>query len=331
MKIKLFVLLTVLTLDYLSQEPLKAQSYRFNFDHIQYSEISGNFLTLNEAFDDTLFTSIPIGFQFRFAGRSWTKLHIHSDGQIFFGDDPANLDTLRAIIPFGSDLYGDYFSHTPAISYESGGCAGAVVMKIQFKECSLKGGGPDDYVNFQVWLYESSGTIEYHYGPGMATSAPACFGGNSGPQSGIRISVPANDKILYSCQLTSYAFAPDTSMSPLPLYLEGIPDENMVYNFEPLLTTGIATADAAPINFIIYYNQADQSLHLEPLENPGESIYIQLADVSGRVWIARLLETKRNENHSMTIPVSMLTQGTYVLTVNTSKSRKAFRFIKTGQ
>lgn len=328
MKIRTFLLVTGLILALSELKPANAQSYWFHFDQIPYSEISGNFLSLNEAFDDTLYKDIPIGFQFRFAGRSWTRLHIHSDGQILFGDDPEQFDTLKAIIPFGTDLYGDYFNHTPAISYESGGCAGAVVMKIQFKECSLKGGGPNDFISFQVWLYESSGTIEFHYGNGMASSSPACFGGNSGPRSGIRISVPENNDVIYSLLLTSFAFGPDTSMSPLPSYLEGIPEENMVYIFEPLNTTGILADAIHPDGITIFYDQGMQRIQLTSVPGVNGNFRFQLSDVSGRVFMARDDVNNLNGNHEYSIPVQMLPPGSYYLNVGSANNRRIFRFIK---
>ena len=80
MKIRTLIIVSGIILVLLELKPAKAQSYWFHFDQIPYSEISGNFLSLDEAFDDTLYKDIPIGFQFRFAGRAWTRLHIHSDG-----------------------------------------------------------------------------------------------------------------------------------------------------------------------------------------------------------------------------------------------------------
>lgn len=264
--------------------PVKAsgQSYWFTFNNIPYVEIGGNFLVLNEAFDDTVFTHIPIGFQFRFAGRAWTELHISSNGEIYFGDEPENFDTLKAIIPFGTDLFGDYINHTPAISYESGGCAGAVVMKIQFKECSLKGGNAEDFINFQVWLYESSGMVEYHFGPGQALSAPACFGGQSGPMCGIRFTMPESGEVLYSLLLTSFAFGPDTSMSELPVYLEGIPENGMVYILEPAITTGDddpAMQENRP--YLTLIKETEQLILHFSKKQPGMS-RAEIMDITGR-------------------------------------------------
>jgi hypothetical protein len=265
--------------------PVKAtgQSYWFTFNNIPYVEVGGNFLALNEAFDDTVYTHIPIGFQFRFAGRAWTELHISSNGEIYFGDDPENFDTLKAIIPFGTDLYGDYINHTPAISYESGGCAGAVVMKIQFKECSLKGGSTEDFINFQVWLYESSGMVEYHFGPGQALSAPACFGGQSGPMCGIRFTVPETGAVLYSLLLTSFAFGPDTSLSELPVYLEGIPENGMVYILEPVITTGNGELTIKENQPYIFTNRQAGNFILHFTKNQPGKIRAEIMDITGRM------------------------------------------------
>jgi hypothetical protein len=299
------------------------QSYWFNFTSIPYVEIGGNFLALNEAFDDTLYSDIPIGFQFRFAGRVYTKLHISSNGEIYFGDDATHLDTLKAVIPFGADLYGDYINHTPAISYESGGCAGAVVMKIQFKECSLKGGGPDDYINFQVWLYESSGTIEYHFGMGQSPSTPACFGGHSGPMCGIRFSVPEASEVLYSLLLTSFAFAPDTSMSKSLVYLEGMPEEGMVYIFEPSLTTYLPEPFQLTFKPSLYLDEASNIAIVKfSSKQPGVT-RAAVYDISGQ----KVLQLDKENQQEFTFSTSNFQPGIWLLTISNSSGNHCIKFL----
>jgi len=317
----------VLLLTLLLPRSSEAQSYWFNFDNIPYSEIFGNVIISNQPFDDTLFKDIPIGFQFRYMGRSWTRLHIHSDGQIFFGDDPSNFDTLRAIIPFGADLYGDNTHRSPSVSYESCGCAGAVMMKIQYKEFSLKGGTEEDFINFQVWLYESTGMIEFHYGPGNVSSASACFGGQTGPMTGIRTTIPGAEEVLYSLLLTSYSFGPDTSMSPLPVYLEGIPDNGQVYIFEPLMTTSFELHSISEGNPYLVADELPVNIGIRFYKSQPGLTRVEMADLTGRLRYVTSFPNLQTGSNTIRIPLMNLQPGLFFVRLRDGSKTSTVKFL----
>jgi hypothetical protein len=88
--------------------------------------------------------------------------------------DP-NFEADYAILPFEADLIdrGELtgISQSP-ISYKMEGNAGSRILKIEWKNAGFVGeigelGTLNDYVNFQVWLFEGSNDVEMHYGPNM--------------------------------------------------------------------------------------------------------------------------------------------------------------------
>ena len=318
---------SALFLSFLMPGSSAAQSYWFNFDNIPYSEVYGNTIISDLAFDDTLFKDIPIGFQFRYMGRSWTRLHIHSDGQIFFGDDPSNFDTMRVILPFGADLYGDIIHQAPAISYESCGCAGSNLMKIQFKDCSLKGGTEDDFINFQVWLYESTGTIEYHYGPGNVNSAPACFNGQTGPMTGIRTTLPGTGEVLYSLLLTSFPFGPDTSMSVTPVYLDGIPEDGQVYIFEPTLTTSLESSNYDEENPFLIKSELPANIGIRLNKSQPGLTRVELADLAGRIRYEVHYRDQPVGLQTIKIPVAHLQPGLYIIRLRDGSKTSIIKYL----
>jgi hypothetical protein len=305
----------------------KGQSCYFDFQYMQYSEFTGNYLIFNDPFDDTTFLNVPIGFNYRYGGNTWTTVSVNSNGQVLLGGNPSSNDTLYSIIPFGVDLFGDVYNHNPAISYQCGGCAGALVMKIQFKDLSFKNGTAEDYVNFQVWLYESTGGFEFHYGPSHASDIFTCFEGNSGPMVGTKTSKYNQGTILGSLLLTGFTFAPDISTSLLPSYLDGIPEESQLYYFEVLSTTGIATQ--AIVNHEPYISNESGSeyidLHLFP--NKKEVFNICIFDTSGKKFVESKYSAAGPGEEKVRIPATSLNSGTWLLRLSSSTQTSILRFI----
>lgn len=317
--ILLSLLLTITSLE------SRGQSYYFAFDYQQYTEMQGHYLILNDPFDDTLFTNVPIGFNYRFAGRNWNELHISSNGQIFFGDDPSHFDTLFTMLPFGADLYGDVMNHIPSISYEFGGCAGAFLMKIQFSDCSMKGGSATDYVNFQIWLYESNGAFEFHYGPSQVDNISTCFNGNGGPRIGSLAQVNSSGQVLSSLFLIGFPFAPDTASSGQAVYLDGLPEDGQFYYFEPLYTTGSAENPESQSKPYLLRNQDGNSTLFLTSEAPG-TVNIRLTDASGREFLRMDRQVSAGVNE-FNIPTNRLAPGLWVIRVQGEVVTRFVRFV----
>lgn len=303
---------------------LSAQTVTFNFDNIPYSEIGGNYLILNDEFDDTTFFDVPIGFTYRFANRSCTTVNVSSNGELFFASDPQHADTVCHIYPFAADLFGDVYHHVPSISYQTGGCAGALVMKIQFKDCSFKHGNEGDYTNFQVWLYESTGAFEFHYGPGNVSNLPVCFSGETGPMVGTRCS--SNSGYFDSFLLYGFPFAPEASTSTINTYLDGVPEEGQSYYIEYLSTTGLTEVPTSRAIPFVSKDASGEILFLHEYSTVDKKVSLALYDLSG-TEIRKMPCTLNGSGHQViNIPIKGLPAGIWFLSEVPGDPRQTFRF-----
>ncbi len=125
-----------------------------------------------DPWDDPNFT-VPIGFDFTFFGHSTDTLYISG---IFLGGSVAlqPMDEPMTIIsPYFSDIVdrGSFIGTSSSpILYKTEGEPGSRIFKMEwqnagfYNELNLDGGIGTNYINFQLWLYESLPIIEFRYG-----------------------------------------------------------------------------------------------------------------------------------------------------------------------
>ncbi|HHZ65053.1 MAG TPA: T9SS type A sorting domain-containing protein [Flavobacteriales bacterium] len=150
-------------------------------------------LNNNQLWDDPNYL-VPMAFGFTMFGRAIDLLSFDE----FLGGGLigiANADTLFTpiILPFDADLIdrGDLsgVSQSP-LSYKVDGLAGNKILKIEWNNAGSFDEADslntlNDYVNFQLWLYESSHDIEFHYGPSSIANETIFYYGLPGPIAGI--------------------------------------------------------------------------------------------------------------------------------------------------
>ena len=151
--------------------------------------------------DDNMSTPINIGFDFPYDGGIQKEVMITTNGLITFNTatkanggniaacgtpEPytwqnsnfslaSQLGSLQAIAPFYNDLYTNSPLNS-SVYYQVIGAAPNRIMKIEWRnmyndftdkpDCPKLNGN----LNFQVWLYETSGNIEFHYGTMQQTT-----------------------------------------------------------------------------------------------------------------------------------------------------------------
>jgi hypothetical protein len=305
----------------------KGQPFNLYFDNIPYAEITGNYLIQNEAFDDTTFYNVPIGFNFFFNGMMWTHIHVNSNGKITLAHNSGTGDMDICFLPYGADLYGDVDYRNPSISYQSGGCHGSIVMKVQFKDCSLKGGSNEDYTNFQIWLYQSTGSYEYHYGPNHVGNPPACFSPHTGPLVGSQTTESNSGIILSNALLCGFPFAPDLSTAPDPCYLDGVPDDSQRYFFEYTLNTGISNDGSTVREPYVVYHAASESLSLHLFQTNSEKITVSLVDPTGRIFKTLWVPLSTPGSQVVDLNVPAIAPGIWFVKASTGNRSFVTRFV----
>jgi hypothetical protein len=144
---------------------------------------------------DTPEFQLPLGFDFEFF--DITSNQIYSIFNSFGIDLELNLDQdhIYQLIPFLSSLIDRGAQQDSALSpitYLTEGPPGQQIFTIEFKEAGLYEGIEDensifqDYISFQVKLYESSGDIVFHIGPYfIQEETEIVFNGYPGPIVGL--------------------------------------------------------------------------------------------------------------------------------------------------
>ena len=299
-------------------ELLDAQTYTFSYGTGTYSDLTGNTsLSNGNTWDDTAFV-MPIGFNFNFYGSNYTSLEVLSDGIVSF--DPGN-DT-KMFWGFGADLidkghssHGDGTGISKSdISYLLTGSAGSQILKIQYKNVAFYD-SPNDYVNFQIWLYETSNKLEVMIGNNSVTNPALSYGTYGGPGIGVVLTNSSFSSIVYSLFANGSPATPTTAawtnlFNPPPV-ITGTPANGQVYTFTPS-SAGISELDKNG-QLILYPNPVNDNLYVK-LINPEENdnIKLDVLDVTGKIV---LTESLNNNNNEGKINLSSLDKGYYLVRV----------------
>ncbi len=145
--------------------------YVFSVDSGTYTEIDGTHL-IDEGETNETNAGVAIGFDFIYNGEVFTQFGACSNGFLNIGDGTVSSRS--------NDLSSSYYNpivaalwdyqrvgyDTGEVSYALEGTAPNRILKVQFHNMYwYKSQDPVNFVNYQIWLYETSNNIEFHYGP----------------------------------------------------------------------------------------------------------------------------------------------------------------------
>ena len=170
------------------------------------------------SYDDEYSLALPLGFTFKYFGTDYTEIYASTNGWISFYS-PTNSEYINSNIPDAGNPYGviapfwDDFTITnegitDKVSYVTTGIAPNRVFTIEY--FSVTRYSTTDYTDFQVKLYETSNSIEFHYGTNSLSTGSASIGienyggtiGYCGPNCGTsNLATPSSN---YRFDLTGY-------------------------------------------------------------------------------------------------------------------------------
>lgn len=177
------------------------------------------------------------------------------------------------------------------------------------------------FMNYQVWLYEGSNTIEYRYGPSMIDEPEVFYYMEPGPFVGMA-AIEYFDLIYYALQtLEGPASNPtlvnhndDSNIYPLT----GTPPDGHIYRFGPISTSIQSPTPEKPIVLIAGADHATLALNMD-----GYSAPVTIYDMQGRtVW------SDRNYMPLTPISVQQFMAGMYVIHVETPGGVQLLKFIR---
>lgn len=283
---KKLLFLSVVLINFTTQ----AQTYTLSVTNNAYTNLTGS-TSLNNGvvWDDPAFT-FPIGFDFQLYNTVFNTAYIHPDGLgnvITAAPNAAN--TMPTLIPIGIDIVDRGFvsgTSLSNISYKLEGTSPNRILKMEWNNAGFLGdlsvnGTSTDFLNFQVWLYETSNIVEYRYGPSSITFPADSFEGNSGPSVALFPLVNFNTgQPTAGLVLSGAANTPSSSTTTTQSYLTGMPSSGITYRFTPsnLSTNSFKTTNT----FQIYPNPASDYLAIN--NNLNQKIEkVAIVDYTGKV------------------------------------------------
>jgi hypothetical protein len=226
-------------------------------------------------------------------------------------------------------------SHISTSRFEVTGSEPFRVIKLEYNNAAIRDEielyhTTDDSLSYQLWIYESSNVIEFHYGPSYLSHLEDyhdSYGLAIAYYKGARIyDKPVGFDYAHKYFLKGDPAAPvlDSTSDPVTpvMGLSGHPAQGMVYRFTPKSgSLGIAE-QAPPIPFRVYPNVASSVLNID---NPGIStaIYEIIATSGCTAGHSGTVLCGNNQ-----IDVSGLAAGAYLLRLYTAQGVVHERFIK---
>jgi hypothetical protein len=266
-----------------SNKTLNSNEYTFSKSTGSYQNLSGGVsVNNNQLWDDPEYT-IPIGFTFELSSYTLDSIYFGLGvGAVVSTEIDTNYEADFIIIPFGADLIdrGDIsgISQSP-ISYKVEGAAGSRIFKLEWKNAGFYDEADslntlNDYVNIQLWLYEGTNDIEFHYGPNMITDASINYYGNTGPYIGMS-NYDFTNKYLLSGDPANPVMVDSIVL------LNGTPADGTIYKFSKVSTSINANVNT-DFNVQVYPNPVQQSAIFKINQGSFQNAELHITDVFGR-------------------------------------------------
>jgi hypothetical protein len=309
MKTVTIVLLTLICIT------LNAQNYTFSNLTGSYSNLTGTTSISNgEIWDDPEY-SLQLPFNINVNGTSGNLFTIY-DGTMLL----ANNTSAQGFFIFFADLEdrgSNGSTSLSPISYKIDGAVGSRIVKIEFKNCGAYSDfSKTMFVNFQVWLYESSNIIEYHYGPSSITNPSLFYDEQTGPVVGFT-GVDEENEFTDSYLLTGAANSPTLSTTNNFSFLNGTPSANRIFRFTP---TNLSTTEVSKSQVSLYPNPFKDVISVQGIDQTfGYEIY----DLQGKL-------IQNNNLHSCSIPINTASfaSGIYFMKINIDDTTVIKKIIK---
>ena len=291
--------LCALTLAMLMVMCVNAQTYTLTTSNVTYEELTGaTDITGGQLWDDEIW-QVPIGFAVELFDSSFTALNANSNGFLFdtIGNAEVKIGMSRSDLVDGAFLID--FNFPIPVTYLTEGVAGTKIFKIEWKLANVWGADSTNVVNYQIWIYEETGNIEFHFGAGflgnMSTLSVQKYSGSPYFEDGISlIGDPLN---------------PQTS-TVINQKLDNYPSDGMAYTFvkgEPVPTTIGVNQE---INLTLYPNPVSELLTVFGKDLDGTQWNI-INSLGQKVKKGKLLK------NNISVPVNDLINGYYLFQIIT--------------
>lgn len=209
------------------------------------------------------------------------------------------------------------------ISMEAIGIPGDYLIKFQWKNVGLKGHFENDFLNFQIWLYQKTGKIEVHIGPNQITSTLG-FNKFMGPKIGVMLSNSNFSEIYQSSYLSQNPENPQIETFTNLINLNGIPTDSTVYVFEPQTNSNSLLTNTLDNKVIqLYPNPAKDYIKIG---NNFNMKYVKIYSIDGKLVYE--MHSSNQGGIPNTINIKELKTGNYIIEIQSDENIIRDKFIK---
>jgi hypothetical protein len=253
----------------------------------------------------------PIGFNFKFYEFEYTNITIRNNGTAAFRRTDLTQIYNDAIYICFAKLASrtNQAPWVSSITYATENTPPNRVFKTEYNNVGFEDGDSSHFINFQLWLYESTNIIEVHFGPSSFDSS--CWWYQRGAYSGLSRKNEAEISLLGGYPNSPSLYSNDTQ-------LIGAPANGYVYRFIPL-TTGLNKSDKPMINS--YPNPAANFIEINTTE---EILKIYVYDISGKTMDVPVMV----QNRYATLQLNTLEKGMYIAIIETEKGIASTKILK---
>ncbi len=245
--------------------------------------------------------NLTLPFTFKMSGPSINTATINTsnDGYINFGSE----GIVSMVAKMG------YLDVNTQHSYEVNGISPNRILKIEWKHQGLTGSAANnDSISYQMWLYETSNIIEWHFGPN------AWYTGSFGSTNPLVM-------ILYG---SSYYDIMGSVNTPTLVncgpscHLNGLPANGKIYRLTPSSITSIPENEEIPFTIISDQQNGNIEINMKGIHTEGSLI---IYDALGKEVFNSVI---RNEAEKVQL---VLKSGVYIATFEHNKGMYKKKFL----
>lgn len=279
-------------------------------------------------------TTISVGFPFLFFGNTYYNLDFGGMYASTISPTPAVSGAIYPLISISRARLVDryrVFSSGPSfspISYKTEGAIGNRIFKLEWRNAGFYDEFTSrfttyDYINMQLWIYEATGNIEYHFGPNSISWGPIVYEDSLGAHHSLIPTLLLSDGSMSpnSISLIGNADNPNAIKGPQYRKVDGTPSNGTVYRFINGGTVSLKEFNENKEKLLsIYPNPATNSISLSIDQNELISNVVSIYNTSGKLISIRGFESN--------ISINELDQGIYFIEATTNNGKVIGKFIK---
>jgi hypothetical protein len=301
--------------------------YEFSVFNDPYFDLAAPISISNADVWDDPFYITSTGFEVTLFDVITNTVGIISPGSQVININEANPDTVQVLMPYMADIMNasDTIAVSP-ISYQLEGPPGNAVFKLEWKDVGFYGewNASNSYfntTNFQLWLYQNTGVIEFRYGPNTIKSGSLLHFFGTGPLVLLGQNVAFDGSgweglwaVGGDPQNPTITAIPSGQQPLAEQSLTGEPESGTVYRFAPVV---IGTQETLPImQLSVWPSPANRELNITTLRGANYSIY----NMQGQIMWSQTASSTQ-----MQIDISSWPAGSYCVKSNDGQST---RFVK---